>query len=784
MAATATGASLRPAARSRFKAANAAPFLVILFTFSMFLSAALLFVVEPMIGKMMMPLLGGTPAVWNTCLVFFQAVLLAGYLYAHAVLKFTGRRTQVAIHLVLVALPLLITGLLPLHLPAGWEPPAESNPAGWVLLLLLVVVGLPFFALSATTSIMQRWFADSGMKDAGDPYFLYAACNAGSLVGLLAYPLLLEPLLRLHTQSRLWSVAYAVFVALTAACGLLAWRWRARDADSENGGREKDGETRAGVGEPIAWKTRWRWIAQAFIPSSLMLGATSAITADVPAIPLFWVLPLAVYLISFVLVFAKKPVMPRQFVIERLPFLILGALLPTISQTRFSLPVLLLLYLAVLFGMALVFHGELAKSRPAVGHLTEFYLCLSVGGVLGGIFNSLIAPVVFNTVMELPLVLIFAALIRPLSVQDSSKGSAVPAKGSAVWARRKDWLLPLALGICMVAVILGLARTGIKPGHVERTLVFGYSMLWCLSFGKRRLRFTLGLVALLAASSFYAPYGQTLLAKRSFFGVYRVRNSPDEKFRLLFHGGIVHGTQSLNPNASCEPLSYFARSGPAGAIFDAAQERMPHGDWAVVGLGAGAMATYLKPGQTLTYYEIDPLVAQIAEDPRYFTYLQGCAPAARIVLGDARLKLRGAPDGHYGLIALDAFSGDSIPMHLMTKEALALYRSKLAPGGIIAFHVSNLYFDLAPTLGNLARDAHMTAFIANDTDVTQAERDAGKLPSIWVVMAEDPADLRALTSDTSRAFRWQPLPGRAGPRLWTDDYSNLLGVVKSFTSLD
>ena len=747
----------------------------------MFLSAALLFVVEPMVGKMMMPLLGGTPAVWNTCIVFFQAVLLAGYLYAHTALRFLGRRTQIATHLVLVALPLLIAGLLPLHLPAGWEPPTESNPVGWVLLLLLVVVGLPFFALSGTTSIMQRWFADSGLKDAGDPYFLYAASNAGSLVGLLAYPLILEPLLRLHTQSWLWSVAYAVFVAFTTACGLLAWRWRTRDLDSRSNRLGENGANAASVGDPIAWKTRWRWIALAFVPSSLMLGATSAITADVPAIPLFWVLPLAVYLISFVLVFARKPPIPHRFVLERLPFLILGGLLPTVSQTRFSLAVLLVLYLTILLGLALAFHGELARSRPAVGHLTEFYLCLSVGGVLGGIFNSLIAPQVFNTVMELPLVLIFAALIRPAIGQDSSKGSI---RGSAVWAMRKDWLLPLTLGICMVVVILGLARTGIKPGHVETTLVFGYSMLWCLSFGKRRIRFTLGLVALLAASWLYAPYGQMLLARRSFFGVYRVRNSPDEKFRLLFHGGIVHGTQSLDPNASCEPLSYYSRSGPAGAIFADVQASMPHGDWAIVGLGAGAMASYLKPGQTLTYYEIDPLVAQIAEDPRYFTFLEGCAPTTRIVLGDARLKLQEVPDGRFGLIALDAFSGDSIPMHLMTREALALYRRKLAPGGIIAFHISNLYFDLAPTLGNLAQDAHLVALIANDTDVTQAQRDAGKLPSIWVVMARDPADLNALTANADGAFRWESLSGQPDSRLWTDDYSNLLGVVKSFTGVD
>ena len=758
--------------------ANGSSLSLVVFSFSMFLSAALLFVVEPMIGKMLMPMLGGTPAVWNTCLVFFQAMLLAGYLYAHAAIRFLGRRTQIAVHIVVVALPLLIAGLLPLHIPAGWEPPAESNPVGWVLLLLLVVVGLPFFALSATTSVMQQWFADSGRKDAKDPYFLYAASNAGSLIGLLAYPLLLEPLLRLHTQSRGWSLAYAAFVAMTAACGVLGWIWRTRNANSENRRAEKAEADTTLAADSIAWKTRWRWIALAFVPSSLMLGSTSAITANVPAIPLFWVLPLAVYLISFVLVFAKKPPISHRFVVERLPFLILCGLFPTVSQTTFSLAVLLLLYLAVLLGAALVFHGELARTRPAVGHLTEFYLCLSVGGVLGGIFNSLIAPVAFHTVMEFPLVLIFAALIRPLVIQEPSGSS------TSVWVRRKDLLLPVALGCCMVVVILGLARIGIKPGHVETTLVFGYSMLWCLSFGKRRLRFVLGLIAVFAASYLYAPFGETLLARRSFFGVYRVRNSPDGRFRLLFHGGIEHGIQSLDPSKSCEPLSYYTRSGPGGAVFEAARARMPHGSWAIVGLGAGAMASYLQPGQTLTFYEIDPLVKEIAEDPRYFTYLSTCAPATKIVLGDARLRLRDAPDGRYGLIVLDAFSGDSIPIHLMTKEALAMYLRKLAPGGLIAFHISSLYFDFAPTLGNLAEDAHLTAMVGNDTGVTQAQRDAGKLASIWVVMARDPADLSALTSDTSGQFRWKPLEGRAGSQLWTDDYSNLLGAMKSFTSAE
>jgi hypothetical protein len=742
----------------------------------MFLSATLLFVVEPMLGKMLMPMLGGTPAVWITCVVFFQLMLLAGYLYAHAAFRFLSRRKQIAMHLAIVSLPLLIAGMLPLHLLAGWEPPIGSNPVGWVMLLLLLAVGLPFFALSATTSVVQRWFADSGRKDAADPYFLYAASNSGSLLGLLAYPLLLEPLFRLHTQSRLWSFAYAGFFALIAACGVLAWRWRRQGAHGNDGASDGAAVHTQESAEPIRWSKRWLWIAQAFIPSSIMLGATSAITADVPAIPLFWVLPLAVYLGSFVLVFAKKPPIPHQWVVKRLPFLLLVGLCPTISQAQFSLAVLLLVYLTVLLGLALVFHGELAKNRPAVQHLTEFYLCISIGGVLGGVFNSLIAPVVFHTVMELPLVLIFAALIRPMPREEASASTGV-------WARRKDWLLPVSLGICMVGVILGVARMGIQPGHVETTLVFGYSTLWCLSFGKRRARFALGLAVLLVASWLYAPFGQTLVARRSFFGVYRVRNSPDGRLRLLFHGGIVHGMQSLNKNASCVPLSYYTRSGPGGAVFEDAQVKMPHGNWAIVGLGAGAMASYMRQGQTLTFYEIDPLVEQFAQDPRYFTYLSQCAPATKIMLGDARLRLREAPDGQYGLIVLDAFSGDSIPIHLMTKEALALYLRKLASGGLIAYHVSNLYFNLAPTLGNLAEDAHLAAMIANDTEVSTAEQEAGKLPSIWIVMARNRTDLDTLAADKSRAYRWEPLEGRPGSRLWTDDYSNLLGVVKSFTSV-
>jgi len=740
--------------------------LVLAFVLPMFLGAALLFLVEPMIAKMMLPMLGGSAGVWNTCLVFFQAMLLGGYFYAYAIERWLRRRAQIALHMALVLTPLAVIGLLPLHLPSGWVPPTQSNPVFWIFGLLLVSVGLPFFILSSTAPLIQRWFAESAHKGASDPYFLYAAGNAGSLCGLLAYPVLLEPLLRLHTHAVLWSCGYLFYVLSIGICALIVWR---SPAVSEPA-------TSAEIEQPAAgdmWKERFHWIALAFVPSSLMLGVTTALTTDVPAIPLLWVLSLAIYLISFILVFAKRPPISHAWMIRREPFLILAGLIPTVAQSKLSFPILLALYLAVLFGVAMVCHGELAETRPAVRRLTEFYLCISIGGVLGGLFNALLAPLIFRTVLELPLALILAALLRP-------DVDAKPLAGSAaVWGKRKDWLLPIALGLCMIAVILGLARAGIRPSRTSNILIFGYSLLWCLSFAKRRVRFVCGLTAVVLASFFYSgPLGHVIHTERSFFGISRVTGDSDGKFHMLIHGGTIHGMQHLDSALSSEPLIYYTRSGPAGQISRAAQTSMPQGNWAIVGLGAGTMACYLQPGQTLTYYEIDPDVASLAGDPRYFSFLRQCAPESEIVLGDARLKLRDAPDGHYGLIVLDAFSGDSIPMHLITREALALYLRKLAPHGIIAFHISNIYMDLGPTLETLARDAHLASLIENDVDVPQAQIDAGKFPSIWVVMARDQADLTLLHSEHDAAATWVPIPAHPASRLWTDDYSNLLSAIR------
>jgi len=740
--------------------------LVIIFMASVFLSASLLFLVEPMIAKMMLPMLGGTPAVWNTCLVFFEVLLLAGYLYAHATIKWLSRRAQITVHMGMILLPLLIVGLLPLHLRPGWQPPAQSNPVPWIMALLFVSVGLPFFVLSSNAPIAQRWFADSGHKHADDPYFLYAASNTGSLLGLLSYPLLMEPLLRLSQQSHLWSYVYMLFVAVTAASALLVWRNQTVKADHSP-------VLNSEIPAAKSWRDSLRWIALAFVPSSLTLGVTTALTTDVPAIPLFWVLPLAVYLVSFVLVFARRPLISHEWMARRLPLIILFGLYPTVSRLKFPFTALLVLYLGLLFVVSMVCHGELARSRPQVSRLTEFYLWISVGGVLGGIFNALIAPIIFHSVLEFPIVLILAALLRPQIEGPPPTGS------STVWANLKDWLLPLALGLTMASVILGLEHKGITIGHSLTILIFGYSMIWCLSFSKRRLRFAAGLGALILASSLYTgPLGRILDTERSFFGVYRVTDDPSGKFRYLISGGTLHGMQSLDPARSREPLAYYTRQGPAGQIVQAVEAGLPRSNWAIVGLGAGTMACLAPPGQKLTYYEIDPLVARIALNPRYFTLLESCAPQARIILGDARLKLKDAPDSQYGLIALDAFSGDSIPIHLMTKEALALYMRKLTPHGILAFHISNLYLQLEPILGDLAQDSHLVCMIESDGPLTQSQLDQGRLPSTWVVMARSQTDLSKLIGIDTTSDRWLPVHGRRNPVVWTDDYSDLLRIIK------
>jgi hypothetical protein len=716
-----------------------------------------------MFAKMVLPVLGGTPAVWNSCLVFYQAALLAGYAYANASTNRLVTRRSAMAQLGLLLLPLTI---LPIGLPAGWTPPVDRNPIPWLFLILGVAVGLPVFALATITPVLQKWFANTGHPLARDPYFLYAPSNLGGMVGLLSYPILIEPNLGLKRQSLFWACGYGLLVILSGLCAVVLWRSPAPL------GQKSTRQPLPNFSVPFyvnksdadpALTVRLRWIALAFAPASLMLGVTTVLTTEIPPIPLFWLAPLAVYLLTFVLVFAKKQIVPHAQMVQRLPFLILAALIPVFSKTGAPVWIEIVLNLATLFVAAMVCHGELAKSRPSAEHLTEFYLWMSFGGVLGGMFNAFVAPLAFHTVEEFPLALIMAALLRP--------GIDFNIKKYARWL---DLSLPFVLGAWVLGSVVILQKSGLKPGPLLHLIVFAPAMLLCLSFAQRPLRFARGVGVLFIASSFYTgTYGHILHTQRTFFGIYRVTDNEDGRYHLLFHGSTNHGMQSLTPANRLQPLTYYSRSGPIGQVFDAFHGTEILQQVAIIGLGAGSMACYGERGQQFTFYEIDPVIERIARDPRYFTFLRDCSPKVEVTLGDARLSLDKARNRSYGLIVLDAFGSDAIPVHLLTREAINLYFEKLTDNGVLVFHISNRYLELKPVLGAVAKDAGLTCFAEDDTNITEIDIRNGKFPSRWVIMARTKDDLGILARDP----RWASVVARPDVRVWRDDFSSVLTAI-------
>ena len=739
--------------------------LPVFFALTAFVSSTLLFWVQPMFAKMVLPMLGGTPAVWNTCMVFFQAALLAGYMYAHATTVWLGARRQAAVHVGLLALSLLA---LPISVPESWLPPGDRNPIPWLLALLLVSVGFPFFIVSISNPMLQKWFANTDHPAAKDPYFLYGVSNFGSMLALLGYPVLVEPNLRLADQSWAWAIGYGLLVVMTLGCAVMLWQSPVTAAQTPGPGAASDGQSPSAIVESSGGLTvsrRMRWVMLSFVPSSLLLGVTTALSTDISPIPLLWVIPLAIYLFTFVLVFTRPPNLPHLFMVRALPIVILPLVLSMLAEAKRSMWLLIPLHLLTFFVAAMVCHGELAQDRPPTKYLTEFYLWMSVGGLLGGLFNALVAPIIFDSVAEYPLALVFACLLRPRTVPDKQKPLG----------RWLDFGLPGTLGALVVASTLGLQAGGVQPSLFSLSLTLGLPVMLCFSFRDWPIRFGLGVGAVMLANGFYpSGQGRVLHAERSFFGVYRIMLDPEEKYHLLLHGSTNHGTQSLDPAWRREPLTYYYRTGPIGQVFAAFTGAAAKSSVAVVGLGTGSLACYGEPGQQWTFYEIDPTVERIARDPRYFTYLRDCSPTIQVVLDDARLSLRQAPDQSYGLIILDAFSSDAIPIHLLTKEAVALYLTKLADDGILAFHISNRYLDLRPVLGDLAQNAGLFCLTQDDGTISEAEIKSGKAISMWVVMARQPADLGTLAQDP----RWERQPGRPGATVWTDDFSNILSVFR------
>lgn len=698
------------------------------YALTIFLSAALLFAVQPMMAKMVLPLLGGSPAVWNTSMVFFQAVLLAGYLYAHLLTRRASPARQVLVHAVVAILPLLgaaVLGDLPVLDPRALAAPEGSFPAFWLLGILAMAVGGPFFVLSTTGPLMQRWFSATTHKGAGDPYFLYAASNVGSMLALVGYPLLMERCLHVPEQRLCFSVGYAAFVALAIACGALMLRGRPAGAVTRQQRRHR-GEIAgaAAAGAPalpgaVSWRARLLWVALAAAPSSLMLGVTQHISSDIAAVPLLWVIPLALYLLTFIIAFGGRALPLRPLA---LLFFALASGLAAMTVARLELAVWVAVgaHVMAFFVGALVCHGRLAAARPGAGNLTEYYLLVALGGVIGGSFNGMLAPVMFDGIAEYPV------------------------------------------AIVAVCLLVSPACAGLVPG----------------SAGARRM--ALGALAPIAvaavtALAYFQPVGsgRQLLASRTFFGVHRVIEGPRGQWRMLMHGTTRHGIQATSPRDAMKPTMYYHPTGPIGQIL---RRRGGHPDFdriAIIGLGTGGLAAYGQAHQTITYYEIDPEVVRIARDSGCFTFLRDTRAKIEIVVGDGRLAIAKAPPKTYDLIILDAFSSDAVPIHLMTREAVQIYFDKLADGGVIAVNVSNRYLELRPPLGAAAMDLEYVSMHWDDSDVSEFLASQGKMPTTWVALARRREDFSGLMAGTG----WMLFDVAPEAPRWTDDYSNILSAL-------
>jgi SAM-dependent methyltransferase len=722
-----------------------------LFTLTVFVGSALVFLVQPMIAKMILPRFGGTPAVWNASVLFFQAALLAGYAYAHWSVRAFGVRRQSMAHLVLVALAMLT---LPFALPAAGAVPV-GGPALQLLGLLAIVVGPAFFVVSAGAPLIQRWYAATPDPRARDPYFLYSASNVGSMLALLSYPFLMEPALRLGQQAEFWTWGYRLLAVLLLLCAGVLWKVARPVGAGLGADAALEGDASA---PPVTRDQRVFWTLGSAIPAMLLLAVTTHITTDLAPMPLLWVVPLALYLLTFIIAFSSRNLTPLPLLGRAVPMVVTPLALVIVLQATEPVGLLAAVHLLAFFAIAWMCHGRLSASRPEPRHLTEFYLWIAVGGVLGGAFVTLLAPLIFNTLAEYPLAIVLACMLRPARPEDSD-------------VRRWDLLYPLGVALITAGLILSMRMIGMEATGWRTVITIGIPAVLVFLAVDRPMRYALALGGLFVASlSLHAAAdGTVLLNKRSFFGVHRVQSRDGGQVFELIHGNTVHGRQDRRrPHV---PLTYYHPDGPIGEVFEALEGDPRRREVALVGLGVGSLAAYGRDGERMVYYEIDPDVVRIARNPNLFTFLHDSMAQVDVVLGDARLRLEDAPDGRYGLIVLDAFSSDSIPVHLMTREAVALYLDKLAPNGILAMHISNRYLELEGVVGRIAQSHGLVAFGQYDVADAVAD-DEGRFSSNWMILARRQEDL----AEVLASRRW--LPAAVGPTdpLWTDDFSNIMSV--------
>ena len=734
----------------------------LLFALAIFTSASLVFVVQPMVTKLVLPMLGGSPAVWNTAMVFFQTALLAGYGYAHGLQKVGSIKTQVAIHLALLVAAALF---LPLRINGWLGDPDPSAPVMWLLATLALSVGAPFAVLSATAPLLQAWYARvrAGYADGQNPYVLYAASNLGSFLALLSYPILIEPLATLSGQRWGWSGGYVAFMLMVVALAFVVWG-RRLDRTAE--------PARLAVSPPMTLREKVILVLLAAAPSSLMLGVTSHLSTDVASAPFLWVVPLALYLLTFVIAFQNRPWIPLT---ATLPIqAAIGAVcVLTVAFRSSNWTMAFAIHLIAFFFAALMCHQLLAARRPAPDRLTEFYLLMSLGGVVGGAFTALIAPVIFNMVWEYPLVLVLVGLARPWG-KGPLTGTQTGVVVAALVVAASPVLLSLWLNSNDGARAAFYATSPFQMGQLAMIMLLPVAICAFL-VRDRALAFTAILLAITLSSQWIARGYDWSYSGRSFFGVMRVANSPDPRLggdvHVMMHGTTLHGAQARDPRFDCVPTLYYAPATPIGQAADMVEARGP-ARIGVVGQGSGAMATYKRAEDSMTFFEIDPMVDRLSRDPEWFTYISDCAAGPiDTVLGDARLTLAKQPAGSYDLLIIDAFSSDAVPTHLLTAEAIEGYLKLLKPDGVVLLHLSNRNLDItlpaiaaAQALGKAS--LHQIYYEGDSTpEMAEASTEA-------LILSPTPEGLADFRADA----RWkQPLPTTVRP--WTDDYVNLFGSL-------
>jgi spermidine synthase len=726
-----------------------------LYSATLFVSALLLFTVQPMFTKMVLPRLGGSPSVWSVAMVAFQTFLFAGYAYAHLVARLLRPAQAAALHLAFLSLVALT---LPLGIAAGFTVPPADGVMLWLIGLFAFSIGIPFIALSATAPLLQHWFVATGHPQAKNPYVLYAASNLGSFCGLLAYPFAIEPFFTLRMQTLLWSLGFSLLALCIGATAYLAANGAIVISTPAEGTHPR-------------WQQRAAWPLLTAVPAGLCIAVTSFIATDVAAAPFLWMVPLALYLLTFVAVFRDRPWVSHSLVLRLLPYVLTPLAVSVFGSGKTYWFAVILLNLTAFTLISLACHGEAYRLRPGASRLTEFYLWTSFGGVLGGVFAGIIAPHLFNYTYEYPVLIVAALLVLPglfsggarYFFREAAPGLIATAGALAVWfmiSARLPLSAELPMQVALVALSALMLFNAKHPARFAGLVVFAFVLtgLWRPGLGH--------------VEKF-----------RSFFGVHQVVDTADGNYRLLFNGTTIHGAERIRAEAGQllparpEPLTYYYFGGPLSDTIEAARGAQHHLDQvAVVGLGTGSLACHRRDGEHWTFFEIDPEVIRIARDPHYFNFLSACAPHERIVLGDARLTLAASSE-QYDLIVLDAFSSDAIPVHLLTREALRSYMERLTPHGIMAIHVSNRHMELASVVAAFGKVEGLTTYDRQDDQAADFIKDYRANAEV-VVLARNSADLDALPSWRG----WRKLEPTPDVSEWTDDYSDILHAMlrKSF----